>query len=358
MADLFGRSWSRSELQRHTGNARQTGGVRLFTLSEGAERGVECAELRSGSGLSAAVLLTRGMSIGEAEWRGVSLGWVPPEGFPHPSFLGAGSERGGLLTSCGMRNVGPACMDEGESHPENGRLPCLPAYGVSAGSRWEGDSLIHYAQGSVLETGPGGERLVLTRRVSVRAGDAKLRVVDLVENAGYAASPFMYMYLIRIGFPALEEGAELAVPALGSEAADDVSEAGIADRYRFGGPEAIFSDQKFFHEAAADENRHVWAGVLNKRFNGGEGIGVYARYHRTQFPHFMHWKRMGEGSYSAVIGLGNCRGEGARSERAGGSLSFIEAGGRRRFETELGVLSGQREIEAFEERAAGIRRGD
>ena len=254
----------------------------------------------------------------------------------------------GCSPSYGLQDVGP-------STGGRGRLPRIPAKNVTADARWEGSALLLAAQGVVRETGANGQQLTMMRRIAVRAGEHKMRVVDLIENTGYVDSPFMYMYRVHVGYPVLDEGAELILPARGAEPADEASDAGMNDRFRFTAPDAESVPQTFYHDAVADENRHVWAAVVNKRFHQGQGIGVYARYHQTQFSNFIQMKRMGEGFYSAEMAPANCRAEGVEAERERGTLEYIEAGGRRHFETEIGVLTNQQEIAEFEERAARIR---
>jgi len=107
---------------------------------------------------------------------------------------------------------------------------------------------------------------------------------------------------------------------------------------------------------ACDENDHVYVALVNRNFNGGEGIGVYVRYHKSQLPRFIEWKMMGEGTYVVGLEPANCLVEGRDKERERGTLQFIEPGGRRHYETEIGVLGSNREIEEIERKIEEIRR--
>ena len=55
------REWKREELLKRVGDISQLAGIRRLELAEGNEKGVEAAELRSGSGLRAVILLSRAM---------------------------------------------------------------------------------------------------------------------------------------------------------------------------------------------------------------------------------------------------------------------------------------------------------
>ena len=112
MAELYGQKWERSQLSAYAGCLSQLAGVQFVEYTDGFERGVRAAQMRSGSGLNFTVLLDRGMDIGPAEFKGMPLAWLSPQGFPHPSYFepeGIGWLRtfgGGLVTGCGLTNVG------------------------------------------------------------------------------------------------------------------------------------------------------------------------------------------------------------------------------------------------------------
>jgi hypothetical protein len=359
MSEIFGSDWTRRDLLRRVGDASQLAGIRRATLLDGRERGVKVFEFRTGGGLNFTVVPSRGMDIANAEFRGTPLAWISPSGLTAPDFFDPNdalrSFSGGLLTTCGMMNVGPAGEDEGEELPFHGRVSNIPAHQVTADARWERDRLTLTTQGIVRETSASGYTLELTRNISSVAGSRKIRISDIVENIGFRDAPFMFLYHINAGFPVVDEGSELVLAAQNAEPRDAVAEAGLADRLRFSAPVADFKEQVFYHDTVADENRHVWAAVINKRHNDGEGIGLYVRYHKTQFPNFIEWKMMGEGTYVVGMEPANCRVEGRAAERAADTLESIEVGGRRHFETEIGVLVGQEEIAEFEERVASVR---
>ena len=90
MVKLYGREWSREELQRYTGLDSQLGGVTQKMLTEGRAAGVRVAEFDTGSGLQFTVLLDRGMDIGVARYRGASLVWEAAPGPANPAYYDPG----------------------------------------------------------------------------------------------------------------------------------------------------------------------------------------------------------------------------------------------------------------------------
>src|SRR5215475_1421164 len=117
MVELFGRSMSRLDVERHAGALSQFAGVRLVTLGDGVERGIRMLEFRTGSGLRFTVLVDRAMDIADCDFMGRSIGWHSPAGFRHPGLHEPEGEDGlgwlrsfsGLIMTCGLdHTLGPA----------------------------------------------------------------------------------------------------------------------------------------------------------------------------------------------------------------------------------------------------------
>lgn len=361
MIKLYGREFTKGELLRYVGDISQIAGLKRYELVEGNEKGVEAVEFRTGTGFNFVVLPGRGMDISFAEYKGVPLCWRSSVGDVEASFFepeGLGWLRsfyGGLLVTCGMTYAGAPCEDEGEKLGLHGRVSNIPAKNVWADTKWEGNEFTMWVQGKVRETSVFGENLLLTRRIWARLGEAKLHVYDIVENEGFTETPHMFLYHINIGFPIVDEGAELLAPSIESTPRDDDAKAGFGRHFSFESPTPGYREQVFYHEMAADDNDHVYVALVNRKFNGGEGIGIYVRYHKSQLPRFIEWKMMGEGTYVVGLEPANCLVEGRDKERERGTLQFIEPGGRRHYETEIGVLRSNREIEEMERKIEGIR---
>ena len=60
----------------------------------------------------------------------------------------------------------------------------------------------------------------------------------------------------------------------------------------------------------------------------------------------------GEGTYVMGLEPSNCGVEGRAKERERGTLQYIEPGGRRHYEVEIGVLTSNEEIDEFQEKIA------
>jgi hypothetical protein len=354
MATLYGKPYTREELLQRVGNISQIGGVTLSTLQDGPEAGIRAAEFRTGSGLNFVTLLDRGMDISRAEFNGASLAWRSAAGDVHPSYYepqGLGWLRtfaGGLVTTCGLTSLGAPCIDDGKELGLHGRISHLPARNVSSGGFWEGDDYTMHVEGEMRESIVFGENILLRRRIDAKLGDPRFMIHDVVRNEGFQRTPLMILYHINIGFPVVDDGSEFMYSASESAPRDDVAKPGFAERGRFSSPIPGYKEQVFFHNMNSDAAGYVHAAIVNRKFEGGKGLGVSVKYRQAELHRFIEWKMMGEGTYVVGMEPANCLVQGRAKERERGTLQFIEPGETREFHLEIGVLVGSEQIQGFE----------
>ena len=356
MTALYGKSYTREELLKRVGNISQVGGVTLCTLQDGPEAGVRAAEFRTGSGLNFVVLLDRGMDISRAEFRGASLAWRSAAGDMHPSYYehqGLGWLRtfeGGLAATCGLTYVGAPCIDDGKELGLHGRISHIPARSVSSGGEWIGDDYTMYVEGEMRESVVFAENILLRRRIEARLGDSKFRIHDVVRNEGFQTPPLMILYHINLGFPVIDDGAELIYSASESVPRDEPAKNGFDKRARFSSPVPNYKEQVFFHDMNTDAEGNVYAAIVNRKFGREGALGVYVKFRKSELHRFIEWKMMGEGTYVVGMEPANCLVHGRAKERERGTLQFINPGETREFHVEIGVLSGSEEIKEFEKK--------
>ena len=366
MAELWGRRYGRRDLSRYTGSLEQVAGVRLVTLGDGAGRGVRVLEFRTGSGFAFEVVVDRAMDIGRCELAGRALGWQSPVGVAGPWYAeqaGLGWLRtfgGGLLTTCGIDHALFMAEDTAEHYrypPKvtesfglHGRVSNLPARLTGYGERWEGDTCVLWAEGEVVQAAVFGEHLRLRRRIETRLGASWLRIHDEVENLGQAPTPHMYLYHVNVGFPVLDDGAELLV------AADDPIARGthdVAGYRRFHGPRAGYVEEVTEHRVRAEADGSVPVAIVNRAAE----LGVYEVFNRAAMPHHFIWRMLGEGTYVVGIEPSTNRTAGRLDARERGELTILEPGDMRSYDLELGALSGAAEIDAFAARVDALGAG-
>ena len=349
MATLFGKNYSRRELEQRTGHLSQIAGVRLMQLQEGQEAGVRIADVRSGSGLRFQISLDRGMDISVAEYNGIALAWRSPQGDVHPGHFdpkGMGwlkSFPGGLMTGCGLTSAGAPCVDAGEELGIHGRLSNSPASSIQAKTEWDGDRCVFKVSGVMRENVIFKDNLVLYRTIEVELGKSIITLRDKVVNEGFRQSPLMMLYHIHLGWPLLDDGADLHLNAQSMKPRDSEAEKGAVSATKIPSPISGYKEQVFYHDLIADNNGFASAVLANRKL----GLGVFAHYRQKELPRFIQWKMVAEGEYVLGFEPANCLVQGRAKERERGTLQFLEPGETREFLVHIGVLEGNDTINQF-----------
>jgi hypothetical protein len=159
--------------------------------------GLETVELTDGE-LSVDVLPARGFDVAGARFRGRRFSWESPLG--HLPWQGdfARSFGGGLLVTCGLRNVGA---------PSEG-LPLHGWYSSLAAREVEVEESVGRAR--VVDAEVPGPTLELRREISVDEGAVRLN--DSVRNAGQCDEPAPLLYHVNLLWDAVEIDSEDVVP--------------------------------------------------------------------------------------------------------------------------------------------------
>ncbi len=330
MVRLFGREYTRKEVQGYTGTMAQLGGIRPFELRAGRERGVRGFELTTGTGLALTVLADRALDITRASFRGRSLVYLSPSGEAHPSFYepqGLGWLRtfpGGLLTTCGLSTLGSPGTDAGEELGLHGRVANLPMEEVGYWGEWVGEDYLLHITGALTEGVIFGNPLRFTRHITCKLGGSSVLIDDTVENLGGQPTPHMMLYHCNFGFPLLSPASELITASRRVTPRDEEAAAGLTAYNVFQSPTPGYAEQVFYHEMAADNAGNVRVALINPELDGGLGISL--SYHQKQLPRFIQWKMMGYGSYVLGLEPANCYVEGRAQERERGSLLLLQPG--------------------------------
>ena len=366
MPVLFGTSYTKRQLLARVGRLEQVAGVRLVTLGDGLGRDVRLLEFRTGTGFSFDVVVDRCFDVGRCELGGRPLNWQSNAGIVAPWYYepeGMGWFRawgGGMVVTVGLDHLGLGGDDEVQFNQPHltttqtfglhGRAGGLPARLVGYGERWEGDECVLWAEGEVLQYAVFAEHLLLRRRIEARVGESRFTIHDEVVNVGHVDVAHMLLYHCNVGFPVLDEGAELLVPSARTTTDYDVPPEAI-ERYRtLTAPTPDFTEACFEHELVAESAGTVPVGVVNDRV----GLGVYQVFRLSQLPHHTVWRMMGEDTYAMGLEPATNRDAGRWDARKRGELIVLPRGESRFYDLEIGALSGTEELAAFRSRVAAI----
>jgi hypothetical protein len=282
------------------------------------------------------------MDLGFAEQGGTSLAWLSPNGIVAPAFHepeGEGwlnSFPGGLLVTCGLRNVGPPGERGGEEFGLHGRASHIPATRVSYDAFWDEEGCVLEASGQIRESSVFGPNLVLRRRIMARVGESRIRIEDQIENEGFDPEPLMVLYHINLGWPLLAETSRLAGPGRpeGSpEPRDEEARTGLDAWDRFAPPTPNFKERVFYHRPTVGTDDRAQARLENPAL----GLSFSVRFSPEELPEFVQWTMTGEGTYVLGLEPATCRVEGPAAEEAAGRVIRLQPGETRLHSLDLEV---------------------
>lgn len=341
-------------LLKHIGDMSQVAGTKRYTFSEGKAKGMDAVDIRTGGGLSFTVLPGCGMGIAWAEYKGVPFSYIAKTGIVsarHFEPEGMGWLRtflGGLLTTCGLSNVGAPCE---EDHPVlgrqhfglHGRISNTEASQVCINEKWQGDELLLSVSGHMRESVLHGENLSLHRTIKTSLGAKSLHIQDVVENEGLQDQPLMLLYHINIGWPIIDKDSRFICNSSNVVAVGLRSKEKIGQHQHIQAPKNGEPEHLFFHDFKADGEGMTGCAIINPELE----LGVYLRYRRDQLSCFSQWKMMAESEYVVGMEPGNCNPVGRVKARKNGSLQILKPGERKETSLEIGILDSAEEINGF-----------
>lgn len=339
MAKVFGKEQTKAELLKKVGNLEQIAYVRSAEYVEGKAAGLRTFEVSNGE-IEFTVLKDRCLDIGTLKYKGVPLNFLAKPGVTNPLWSQEGdftlrSIIGGMLFTCGLRNVGPANELFGEKHVMHGRLRNTPAHHICGDARWIGDDYVIRMSGQTREAVLFGENLVLSRCIETKLGSNTITITDEIENEGFEEQPFMLLYHFNVGYPLLDDGAELLLPPHETIPRDDYAiEVEKAQCVQH--PEDGFHERVYYHRLKAADGRATVALI-----NEARGIGLAIEYDAEALPHFVQWKSMASGDYVMGLEPSNCHVGGAAKEQEAGMLRTLKPQEKQTIRIELRVLEGE-----------------
>jgi len=357
------KGFRRSHLLPRIGDISQMGGLRHYQLLEGRARGIEAIDFRTGGGLAFTVLPGRGLDIAWADYKSTPLTHITKAGIVGPQYYekdGLAWLRtffGGLLTTCGLANVGWPCHDETDpfgidrARGLHGRISTTPAEEVCLSQDWAGEQLVLRVRGKLRQACFKAEHLTLTREITATLGAASFRLHDEVENRSQVRLPLMILYHINFGYPFLDAGSELLSRSSQVEPEGEDAEANLSRYATYEGPRPDYPEEIFHHTLDAAADGVCTVALLNPAFR----LCACLRFQKRQLPCFAQWKFLQRGDYVTGLEPANCRAEGCEQARRNGRLQMIGPGEIRTFDLEFGMLEGAEPMAEFRRSLAGTR---
>ena len=346
--NIYGMELNKRELLRYISSMTQIAGTRVIKYQNGRAGGVKAIDVKNGSGLNFTVLIDRGMDIADAEYCGIPVAWMSKNGIAGGSYFESEGNNflrtfvGGLITTCGLTQVGEPCLDGEEKLGLHDRISHTPAEKYYTDGYWEDGDYILKVTGQVRESNIYAENLLLRREILCKMGESKIYVNDVVENEGYNETPFMLMYHINFCFPVLSQYSRLYSSAVKVEPLNEDAKKSQIPYDRFLEPSKGFRYECHRHFMPENSER-VYAGLINEK----TGIGAYVAYSPKQLPYFNEWKMTGEQDYVVGLEPGNALPEGRINARKSGRLAVLREEEKWEVNLEIGFLKNREEINGF-----------
>jgi hypothetical protein len=331
LSEIFGTA--RRDVLTRIGSLDQVARVDRFVEDDGAARGARRFRVVNGGGLEFDIHPDRGLDIGAATFRGIPLAWMSSTGITRPDAYepeGRGWLRtfgGGLVTTCGLDSFGPPADDESGVSGMHGRVGSIPARISEITATPE----VVAVAGHVRQTAVFQENLLLERRISSAVGSSSLRIDDTVTNDGESPRDHMVLYHVNLGWPLVDVGTTVDIPARSVEPRDADAAAGFAERARIAAPSAGFREQVYVH-VAGDER-------IARVVNAARGMTLVLRYSET-LPAVFQWKLTATKHF--VLGLEPANTpeiQGRSAARESGRLPVLEPGESRTYSIEIEVTA-------------------
>lgn len=269
----------KEEILKRIGSVEQIGGIRDYTFNDGKAKGVRAIEINTVD-LRFVILPDRCMDIAQTFYKGRAVSWISKTGITAPEYYDKEDKQflrgfyGGLITTCGLKNIGSPYNGEGL----HGRIANTPAEKVSVSAEWQGNDYVMTISGMMRESVVFGENLLLKRTITAKLFSNEFTVCDTLINEGFANENIAFCYHCNFGYPLVREGAKIV--NVQPEIAD------IHAPVHGKAEECI---------GVLHSGDVATAGIENGEF------GAYITYKRDTMPEFLVWKMLGESEY--VVGL-------------------------------------------------------
>jgi hypothetical protein len=315
-------------------NPDQLASATLSSVIGGPAHGCRALDLRVAGGIDVRILPDRGFDIGAAWYGGLPLGWISVTGETGPLASLSGSDwltawGGGLLTTCGLRNVGPAS----EGYPLHGRVSHQRAANVNIVRQVEEEQVVVSASATIDEASSLGPHLRVMRSIRVQTGSGVVDITDVTTNLGDVDELAPLLYHVNLGFPILDDDARVQIDSLKVTPRDEKSAAQL-DRWAAPGKPIEGCDSLAFeHLVAVDELGWSHARLVNER----ENIVLEVSWEAENLPRLHQWVHRRAGIYVVAIEPANCTSLGRAADRESGQMPVLEAHGERTTRVRIGV---------------------
>lgn len=291
-------------------------------------------EIRMYAGLQFRLLPDRGLDVSSVWFRGIPLAWRSRVGERPPLPAPRDSDwiqafGGGLVTTCGMQNVGASA----EGHGLHGAFSHQVADELHWHGELRGEDLVVEVSGVVSEIDALGVQLRCHRRITTTTGAPRITIQDRVVNVGAQPTPAPWLYHVNIGAPLWSAGAELEISSRTRLPRDPASEAGVGNwaTQLLGAPDC----PEIVLEHILDGDTPGRARVTNRKL----GVDLTVEWDRGTLPRLHQWLHRARNMNVLAVEPANCSVLGRSADRLAGRMPQLAPGEERTTTLSITVAS-------------------
>lgn len=321
-----------------------------YTFADGTARGLRAVEIRGGGGFQFTVLPDRGMDIAEACYKGIPVGYLSKMGIKNLPLCAAENNgefgryfAAGLLTTCGLDNVGSECVVLGKHFPQHGRHTFTPAETVCIHKYWEEGRYTIALTGTMRLASLFEENLLMKRTIKTTMGEKRVFIMDEITNESSKKQQYMLMYHCNFGFPIVSPDARVISNHRQIRYFDESSKQMGRNREELSVPNHAFKQST--HTLHQPATPIIKAAIVNPAL----GLGAYVECEERELPCFTQWVQLGEQDYVVGLEPGKNNPVGRKQAIEEQSIVEIQPGETQYAHVEIGVLEGE-ELSAYEKR--------
>jgi hypothetical protein len=289
-------------------NADQIASAITSVVADGPAAGSRAVDIHVWGGIDLRLLPDRGLDIGGAWFRGIPLAWISQTGEQSPpapeslvdDIAWGAAWGGGLVTTCGLSNVGRASEGQGL----HGTYTSRPA----------GDLHVERTTADVTVTATVEDPpFRLARRVATTATEGLVRIDDRTVNVSEWTAAAPLLYHVNIGAPLWDGDAYLEIDAEEVAPRDDDAAAGIGTWDAPPEPSTGAPERVFEHVGGS------WARLTSPRLRIELTV-------QSSLPRLWQWVHPATGTYALAVEPSNCSVLGRAHDIAEGRMPFLDPG--------------------------------
>ena len=263
-------------------NFQQVASLRRYTVTDGAERGLEIIDCDNGT-LRFLINVTKACDMMQLYHKGQNMSFISKNGFMKRELPFVNRFEGGMLYTCGLDSVG-----EREGFEEHGSLHNTPAQILRAECGEEGIVI----EAVLRDTAVFGKNLVLRRKITSAIGSDRVKIEDRLTNENYFEEKYCLLYHVNIGYPMMDEGAKIVGDVIDRQPRTPWAERQMATSYQIEAPVPGFEEACYYLKL-----KEPMISMVNEKI----GKRFTVSYSGDTLPLFLEWKSISSGDYA--VGL-------------------------------------------------------